>query len=72
MAETIKVQVTLEFEVEKSAVTQTPEATAEFVKESLGEIVRHYGKLTTDSTYLGPEVKVVVPQNAVKAVVVAE
>jgi hypothetical protein len=68
MAETIRVRVSLDFEVDKSSTTKDGATTIEFVEQSLGEVVRHYAKLTSDPKYLGPKVIVSVPQGQSKVV----
>jgi hypothetical protein len=68
MAETIKVRVSLDFEVDKSAITNTERQAVEFVRESLVEVVAHYAKLTQDPTYVGPGVVVSIPEDSTNTV----
>ena len=68
MAETIRVRVSLDFEVDKSSITKDGATTIEFVEQSLGEVVKHYANLTSDPKYLGPKVVVSVPQGQSKVV----
>ena len=60
MAETIRVRVSLDFEVDKSSTTPDGATTL--------EVVRHYANLTSDPKYLGPKVVVSVPQGQSKVV----
>jgi hypothetical protein len=64
MAETIKVRVSLDFEVDKSAMTNTDRQAIEFIRESLVEVVAHYARLTQDPTYVGPKVVVSIPEDS--------
>ena len=68
MAETIKVRVSLDFEVEKSAITSNAPQAIEFVQQTLGEVVRHYAGLTEDPKYVGPNLVVSVPTDSAKVV----
>lgn len=68
MAETMKVRVSLDFEVDKSSITDTERQAVEFIRESLIEVVAHYAKLTQDPTYAGPKVVVSIPEDSTNTV----
>ena len=64
----IKLNVSLDFEVETAGVVKDSATATDFVEQSLVELVAYYNNLANDPTYVGPKVRVVIPQNPVKAV----
>jgi hypothetical protein len=68
MAETMKVRVSLDFEVDKSSITNDEAQTMEFVRESLIEVVGHYAELVASPTYLGPKVVVSIGEDSINKI----
>jgi hypothetical protein len=68
MAETMKVRVSLDFEVDKSSITNDEAQTMEFVRESLIEVVGHYAELASSPTYLGPKVVVSIGEDSINKI----
>jgi hypothetical protein len=68
MAETMKVRVSLDFEVDKSSITNDEAQTLEFVRESLVEVVGHYAELVASPTYLGPKVVVSIGEDSINKI----
>ena len=67
MADTFKLSVNLDFEVEKKEpITDSESATIEYVQQALGVVLEHFIELQKDPAYLGAKVVVSIPQNAVK------
>ncbi len=69
MAETYKLQVTLDIEVEKSGITETEPETIEFVQQSLLEVAAKFYEQDKDPKYLGPKMRVMpIDYNSIKVV----
>ena len=64
----IKLNVSLDFEVETAGVVKDGNTATEFVEQSLIELMAYYNNLSNDPTYIGPKVSLSIPDNPVKVV----